>query len=139
MVVATALTAVAFLFLTSVNSISSSPTSTLLLPLDVPKLNYTPTTSIPSLEDLPVGISQEELQTYFLAKTKQVYGSNHTPLSDQDMVGYGLLWCDAINLGMKSSDIEQRINEGAVDDDDATLQRAIVISAILYFCPNADI
>lgn len=101
--------------------------------------NVAPTTSlIPSLEDLPVSISREELQGYYLAKTKQIYGSTFTALSDADIVGYGLLWCDAINLGMKASDVEERINEGAVDNDDAALQRAIVASAVLYLCPNSN-
>ncbi len=136
---ATVVTTMALLFLTSIDSVNSSTTTTSLTPLNTLTNSAPTTTAVPSLEDLPVGISGEELQVYFLAKTKQIYGSSFTPLSDQDIVGYGLLWCDAINLGMKSSDIEERINEGAVDNDDAALQRAIVSSAILYFCPNVDI
>jgi len=127
----------AFLFLTSVDSINSSPTTSSLVPLDT--ANVAPTTTlIPSLEDLPVGISNEQLQTYYLSKAKQIYGSTFTPLSDADIIGFGLLWCDAINLGMGASDVEERINEGAVDNDDAALQRAIVASAVLYLCPNSN-
>ena len=136
LIFATVLTTVALLFLTSLNSVSSSATTTSLVPLNT--LPSSPTTTIPSLDDLPIGISQEDLQIHFLAKTKQIYGSAFIPLSDQDIVGYGLLWCDAINLGMKSSDVEERINEGAIDNEDAALQRAIVSSAVLYFCPNPD-
>lgn len=134
--IATVLTTVAFLFLTSIDSINSSPTTTSLVPLNEADINTTTTSSIPALEDLPVGLSAEEIQIYYLAKTKQIYGSNFTALSDQDIIGYGLLWCEAIELGMTQADVEERINEGAVDNDDAALQRSIVIAALLYLCPH---
>ena len=135
---ATLVLIITLLIYTSVDAVvTSSPSTTQLSPLSSSTSNST-TTSIPSLDDLPIGISQKDLQIYFLAKTKQIYGSAFIPLSDQDIVGYGLLWCDAINLGMKSSDVEERINEGAIDNEDAALQRAIVSSAVLYFCPNSD-
>jgi hypothetical protein len=136
-IVATVLTTMALLLLTSVGSVNSSTATNSLAPLDTANVASTTTTTIPSLEDLPVGISGKELHKYYIAKVKQIYGSTFTPLSNEDIVGYGLLWCDAINLGMKSSDVEERINEGAVDNDDAALQRAIVASAVLYLCPQA--
>lgn len=134
--IATVLTTVAFLFLISISSIDSQATTTSLNPLSQADINTTTTSSIPALEDLPVGLSAEEVHVYYLAKTKQIYGSNFTALSDQDIIGYGLLWCEAIELGMTQADVEERINEGAVDNDDAALQRSIVIAALLYLCPH---
>lgn len=134
--IATVLTTVALLFLTSISSIDSQATTTSLAPLSETSINTTTTSSIPALEDLPVGLSAEELHVYYLSKAKQIYGSNFTALSDEDIVGYGLLWCDAIELGMTQADVEERIKEGAVDNDDAALQRAIVIASLLYLCPH---
>lgn len=136
LIAATVFVTVAFLFLTSVDSLNYSTTTSPLTPLNTVVITQPTTTTVPSPQDLPVGISREELQSYYLAKAKQIYGSTFTPLSDEDILGYGLLWCDAINLGMKPSSVEERINEGAVDNDDAALQRAIVSSAVLYLCPN---
>ena len=135
-VIATVLMTVAFLFLTSVDSINSPTTTAPLTPLNTVVIT-TPSTTVPLLEDLPVGVSQEQLGIYFVSKTKEIFGNSFTAYSDKELIDIGYTWSYAILSGMKASDVEERINEGAIDNDDAAVHRAIVSAAVIYLCPQA--
>lgn len=72
----------------------------------------------------------------FLASVSEKYGHALVPMSDEHMIDTGELWCGLLSGGMTSEDVESRINEGATDNDDAKLHRAVVYSAVLYLCPE---
>ncbi len=134
--IATVFMTVAFLFLTSLDSVNSSATTTSLTPLNTVVITN-PTSTVPLLEDLPVGVSQDQLGVYFVSKTKEIFGSSFTAYSDDELLDIGYTWCYVILGGMKAADVEARINEGASDNDDAAVHRAIISAAMVYLCPQA--
>ena len=80
-------------------------------------------------------------EAYYIADTNKFlesvsikYGHSFVPMSDGALIDTGELWCGLLSQGMTAEDVESRINEGAIDQDDANLSRAIVHSAVLYLC-----
>jgi len=47
-------------------------------------------------------------------------------MADDEIVEMGELWCQLMTDGMTADDVIGRINEGAIDNDDAKLHRSIV-------------
>jgi hypothetical protein len=58
-----------------------------------------------------------------------------TKQNETTLLELAALWCHAIKLGMQPTDIQQRINEGSADQEDAELNEAIVKSATTNLCP----
>jgi hypothetical protein len=58
-----------------------------------------------------------------------------TKQDNDTLLELAALWCHAIKLGMQPTDIQERINEGSADQQDAELNEAIVKSATTNLCP----
>ena len=78
-----------------------------------------PTTGIPVIDTIPTtDRTFTEEQISFIDDVYFLYGA--TPLmSDDEVVQMGELWCQLMTDGMTADDVISRINEGAIDNDDA--------------------
>lgn len=63
------------------------------------------------------------------------YFDNPTPQNPDTLLELAALWCEAIGMGMQPQDVQERINEGAQDEQDAKLNEAIVKAATTNLCP----
>jgi len=64
-------------------------------------------------------------QISFLDDVYFFYGAV-PPMSDDEIVQMGELWCQLMTDGMTADDVISRINEGSSDNDDAKLHYSIV-------------
>ena len=64
-------------------------------------------------------------QISFLDDVYFFYGAV-PPMSDDEVVQLGELWCQLMTDGMTADDVISRINEGSSDNDDAKLHYSIV-------------
>ena len=64
-------------------------------------------------------------QISFLDDVYFFYGAV-PPMSDDEVVQIGELWCQLMTDGMTADDVISRINEGSSDNDDAKLHYSIV-------------
>lgn len=85
-----------------------------------------PTTGVPVIDTIPTtDRTFTEEQISFIDDVYFLYGA--TPLmSDDEVVQMGELWCQLMTDGMTADDVISRINEGAIDNDDAKLHYSIV-------------
>lgn len=85
-----------------------------------------PTTGVPVIDTIPTTDRPfTEEQISFIDDVYFLYGA--TPLmSDDEVVQMGELWCQLMTDGMTADDVISRINEGAIDNDDAKLHYSIV-------------
>jgi hypothetical protein len=58
-----------------------------------------------------------------------------TQQNNDTLIELAAIWCHAINMGMKATDVQERINEGAEDQQDAELNEAVVKAATTNLCP----
>lgn len=125
------------LFLTAC-SVNSPQSDTLLSPLPTTGLgsNVSPTYSIDQseLDDILSDIKNRQ----FVEDVEKYYGDSFIPMSNETLVEFGLLWCLALQDGMMASDVQARIDEGAVDQADADLHNSIVKSAVFNYCPEQE-
>jgi len=90
-----------------------------------------PTTGIPVIDTVPV--TDEQLS--FVDDVYFLYGSY--PLMNADeLVQMGELWCQLMTDGMSVGDVIGRINEGAIDNDDAKLHYSIVLAGGENLCKD---
>lgn len=64
-------------------------------------------------------------QISFLDDVYFFYGAV-PPMSDEEVIQIGELWCQLMTDGMTADDVISRINEGSSDNDDAKLHYSIV-------------
>lgn len=64
-------------------------------------------------------------QISFLDDVYFFYGAV-PPMSDDEIIQIGELWCQLMTDGMTADDVISRINEGSSDNDDAKLHYSIV-------------
>ena len=64
-------------------------------------------------------------QISFLDDVYFFYGAV-PPMSDDEIIQIGELWCQLMTDGMTADDVISRINEGSTDNDDAKLHYSIV-------------
>ena len=64
-------------------------------------------------------------QISFLDDVYFFYGAV-PPMSDDEIIQIGELWCQLMTDGMTADDVSSRINEGSSDNDDAKLHYSIV-------------
>ena len=64
-------------------------------------------------------------QISFLDDVYFFYGAV-PPMSDDEVIQLGELWCQLMTDGMTADDVISRINEGSSDNDDAKLHYSIV-------------
>lgn len=72
-------------------------------------------------------------QTGYLDDTYYFYQGTPT-MSDDELIEIGELWCQLMTDGMTAPDIISRINEGAIDNDDAKLHFSMVAAAGQNLC-----
>jgi hypothetical protein len=90
-----------------------------------------PTTGIPVIDTVP--FTDEQLA--FVDDVYFFYGSY--PLMNADeLVQMGELWCQLMTDGMTADDVISRINEGAIDNDDAKLHYSIVLAGGENLCKD---
>ena len=58
------------------------------------------------------------------------------PMSNDEVVQLGELWCQLMTDGMTADDVIGRINEGSTDNDDAKLHFSIVQAGGENLCPD---
>ena len=91
----------------------------------VPVFETIPTTDRPFTEE----------QTSFLDDVYFFYGAT-PPMSDDEVLQMGELWCQLMTDGMTADDVISRINEGASDNDDAKLHYSMVLSGGENLCKD---
>ena len=64
-----------------------------------------------------------------------LYGS-YPLMNAGELVQMGELWCQLMTDGMTADDVMSRINEGAIDDDDAKLHYSIVRASGENLCTD---
>lgn len=64
-----------------------------------------------------------------------LYGS-YPLMNAGELVQMGELWCQLMTDGMSVGDVIGRINEGAIDNDDAKLHYSIVLSGGKNLCKD---
>jgi len=85
-----------------------------------------PTTGVPAFDTIPTTDRPfTEEQASFLDDVYYLYGAT-PPMSDDEVVQIGELWCQLMTDGMTADDVISRINEGSSDNDDAKLHYSIV-------------
>ena len=85
-----------------------------------------PTTGVPVFDTIPITdrpFTEEQLA--FVDDVYFLYGAV-PPMSDDEVVQLGELWCQLMTDGMTADDVISRINEGSTDNDDAKLHFSIV-------------
>lgn len=110
-----------------------------------PQLTPLPTTGIsnPSSTTIPY-ITQQELDDImsnlkdkdYIVEVEHWYGSDYIPMSNETLIDFGHLWCEVLEAGMTPFDVQSRINEGAIDEQDALLHESIVKAAVFHYCPD---
>lgn len=77
-------------------------------------------------ETIPVtDVAFTSEQISFLDDVYFFYGAV-PPMSDDEIIQMGELWCQLMTDGMTADDVIGRINEGSTDNDDAKLHYSIV-------------
>jgi hypothetical protein len=71
----------------------------------------------------------------YIEDVKYYYGGT-PPISNNALIEFGDSWCEALRLGMLWLDVDQRINEGAIDNDDAKMHRAIAVATVQNNCQD---
>ena len=95
-----------------------------------------PTTGVPIIDTIPTTDKQfTEEQTSFLDDVYFFYGAT-PPMSDDEVVQMGELWCQLMTDGMTADDVISRINGGASDNDDAKLHYSMVMSGGENLCKD---
>ena len=95
-----------------------------------------PTTGVPIIDTIPTTDKPfTEEQTSFLDDVYFFYGAT-PPMSDDEVVQIGELWCQLMTDGMTADDVISRINEGASDNDDAKLHYSMVMSGGENLCKD---
>jgi hypothetical protein len=74
-------------------------------------------------------------QISFLDDVYFFYGAV-PPMSDDEIIQIGELWCQLMTDGMTADDVISRINEGSSDNDDAKLHYSIVMSGGENLCKD---
>ena len=95
-----------------------------------------PTMGAPVIDTIPITdkpFTDEQLA--FVDDVYFLYGSY--PLMNADeLVQMGELWCQLMTDGMSVGDVIGRINEGAIDNDDAKLHYSIIQSGGENLCKD---
>lgn len=95
-----------------------------------------PTTGVPIIDTIPnTDKPFTEEQTSFLDDVYFFYGAT-PPMSDDEVVQMGELWCQLMTDGMTADDVISRINGGASDNDDAKLHYSMVMSGGENLCKD---
>lgn len=96
-----------------------------------------------SLAPLPTtGLSNSPVvQSSYLTSVQQYFDlyyhdGGYIYYPDDILVSYAMDWCDAMRQGMTAQDVTDRINEGALDQNDANVHMAIVYAAVDNYCPD---
>jgi hypothetical protein len=105
--------------LTGCTVAASDPTT--LQPLDTP-----PPSTLPAEYDPAQMAYLDDFYYYY---------ENNTPQDPDTLLELAAIWCHAIQLGMQPNDVQERINEGAIDEQDAKLNEAVVKAATTNLCP----
>lgn len=94
-----------------------------------------------SLSPLPTtGLSNSPVvQSTYLTSVRQYFDlyyhdGGYIYYPDDILVSYAMDWCDAMRQGMTAQDVTDRINEGALDQNDANVHMAIVYAAVDNYC-----
>lgn len=72
----------------------------------------------------------------YIVEVKNWYGKDYIPMTTETIIQFGHLWCEVLQAGMTPFDVQSRINEGAVDEQDAQIHEAIVKAAVFHYCPD---
>ena len=94
------------------------------------------TMSIHIIDTTPIRdepFTDEELA--FVDDVYFLYGS-YPLMNAGELVQMGELWCQLMTDGMTADDVMSRINEGAIDDDDAKLHYSIVRASGENLCTD---
>jgi hypothetical protein len=95
-----------------------------------------PTTGVTIIDTIPnTDKPFTEEQISFLDDVYFFYGAT-PPMSDDEVVQIGELWCQLMTDGMTADDVISRINEGASDNDDAKLHYSMVMSGGENLCKD---
>ena len=95
-----------------------------------------PTTGVPVFDTVPITDRPfTEEQTAFVDDVYFFYGAV-PPMSDDEVVQLGELWCQLMTDGMTADDVIGRINEGSSDNDDAKLHFSIIQAGGENLCPD---
>ena len=95
-----------------------------------------PTTGVSVFDTVPITdrpFTRE--QTAFVDDVYFFYGAV-PPMSNDEVVQLGELWCQLMTDGMTADDVIGRINEGSTDNDDAKLHFSIVQAGGENLCPD---
>ena len=95
-----------------------------------------PTTGIPVIDTIPITdrpFTDEQLA--FVDDVYFLYGA-YPLMSAYELVQMGELWCQLMTDGMSVGDVIGRINEGAIDNDDAKLHYSIIQSGGENLCKD---
>ena len=95
-----------------------------------------PTTGIPVIDTIPITdrpFTDEQLA--FVDDVYFLYGS-YPLMNAGELVQMGELWCQLMTDGMSVGDVIGRINEGAIDNDDAKLHYSIIQSGGENLCKD---
>ena len=95
-----------------------------------------PTTGVPIIDTIPTTdkpFTDEQLA--FVDDVYFFYGAV-PPMSNDEVVQLGELWCQLMTDGMTADDVISRINEGAIDNDDAKLHYSIVLAGGENLCKD---
>lgn len=109
-------------------SAADTATSTTLTPLVT-------TTAVPQFNTLPGEKIYTAEEFAFFDDVIYFYDGNPS-LDDDSLLEYGKLWCELMTEGMNDTDVVERINEGATDNNDRKTHFSIVLSGINNLCPD---
>jgi len=118
-------------------SVASTESQTQLTPLPTTgKASFT-TSTIPYItkeeyDDIMQNLKDKD----FINEVENWYGNSYIPMTTQTIIEFGHLWCEVLQAGMTPFDVQSRIDEGAVNQDDASLHEAIVKAAVFHYCPD---
>lgn len=93
--------------------------------------------TLPPLDTPPPTTQPAEYNPQQMAYLDDFYYhfGNPTPQNPDTLLELAAIWCQAINMGMQATDVQERINEGAADENDAELNEAVVKAATTNLCP----
>lgn len=109
-------------------SAADTATSTTLTPLVT-------TTVTPQFNTLPGEKIYTAEEFAFFDDVIYFYDGNPS-LDDDSLLEYGKLWCELMTEGMNDTDVVERINEGAIDNDERKTHFSVVLSGISNLCPD---
>lgn len=99
--------------------------------------NYNTTSTIPYISNEEYSNIMKNLKDKdFINEVENWYGNSYIPMTTQTIIEFGHLWCEVLQAGMTPFDVQSRIDEGAVNQDDASLHEAIVKAAVFHYCPD---